>query len=372
MSKIRAVIIGFSHTHCNEIAPYLIGQPDSELVGVADTNSGLEKLPPLRFTPGWNFQNVTENYCSNAFEDYRQMLDELKPDIAYILTDNAEKPQVIEECAKRGVHVCIEKPIALSMKEANKIDAAIKKHGIEAVVNWPIVWRPYVHQMKAVLDSGIIGTPIKLRYINGHSGPYGKGIFQRGVEGTDEETSYKMMTDEQRSKTWFHQKSRGGGAYLDVGGYGCFYSYWLLGKNPDSVMSYGLQLNTPFGDTEDDIAGIIKYPDNKMAVIEGTWTTPRAVIPSGPMVICTNGAVMCTGGAENNPGVAAFDMYGRPVAIPEINFEDKFKNMPWMWANHVNTGEPVYEMLTFETNLKVMAILEALMRSNESGRTEHI
>lgn len=363
---IKAVIIGFSHMHVNEVALYISEQPDFELVAVADVASDVESIEGLRYTPLWNVENVKTNYCSNAYDDYKKMLDEEKPDIAFILTENCQKPDVVEECAKRGVNVCIEKPIAVSLEEAKKIEKSVAKYGIEAVVNWPVVYRPYVHRMKAALDSGIVGEPIKLRYINGHTGPLGKGAKHRGVSENAEE-----MTDEQRSKTWWHKLKNGGGVFLDICCYGCFFSKWLLGDGEKSIISYGANLNTPFGDTEDNFAAVIKY-DGKMSVIEGTWTTPRAVIPSGPMVLCTNGVVMCTGGAENAPDVKAFDIYGNEVEIPDIDFDDKFKNMPWQYANHINTGEPIYDMLTLEKNMEVMAILDASIKSSASGKEEKI
>ena len=112
--------------------------------------------------------------------------------------------------------------------------------------------------------------------------------------------------------------------------------------------------------------------DAKMSVIEGTWTTPRAVIPSGPMVLCTDGVIMCTGGAENAPGVAAYDIYGNEVEIPEIEFGEEFKNMPCQYANHINNGEEIYDMLTLDVNMEVMAILDAAIKSSESGKEEKI
>lgn len=362
----RAVIIGFSHMHVNEVALYISRCADMELVGCAEVPSDCREIPPLRYTPKWNLQNVRDNYCSNIYEDYRVMLDELKPDIAFILTENCQKPEVVEECAKRGINVSIEKPIAVSLLEAKRIEKVVEESGIEAVVNWPVVWRPYIHRMKAALDAKIVGEPIKLRYINGHTGPLGKGAKHRGVSDNAEE-----MTDEQRSKTWWHQERKGGGVFLDISCYGCLFAKWFLGDGERSVISAGANLNTPFGDTDDNFAAVVKY-EGKMAVIEGTWTTPRAVIPSGPMVLCTEGVILCTGGAENAPDVKAYDIYGNEVAVPEITFEEKYTNMPLQYMNHVKTGEPIHEMLTLKNNMQVMAMLDAVIRSAESGKEEKI
>ena len=363
---IKAVIIGFSHMHVNEVALYISEQPNMELVAVADVKSDVEDIPELRYTPLWNLKNVKENYCANVYDDYKKMLDEVKADIAFILTENAQKPEVVEECAKRGVNVSVEKPVAVNYEEAKKIKASVDKYGVEAVVNWPVVWRPYVLKMKNALDKKIVGEPIKLRYINGHTGPLGKGAKHRGVTENAEE-----MTDEQRAKTWWHQLGHGGGVFLDICCYGCFFSKWFFGSEAKGVLSYGANLNTPYGDTEDNFASIIKY-DGKMSVIEGTWTTPRAVIPSGPMVLCTEGVIMCTGGAENAPDVKAFDMYGNEVEIPEITFEDKYKNMPFQYANHIVSGEDIHPMLTLDANMEVMALLDTAIRSSQSGKEEKI
>lgn len=360
--KTKAVIIGFSHMHVNEVALYIHERPDMELCAVAAVPSKAEPVAPFRYTHDWNLRNVRENYCPEVYGDYRIMLDTVKPDIAFILTENGQKPEVVEECAKRGVDVSIEKPMAVSLEEAGRIEKAVKDGGIRAVVNWPVVWREYVLKMKAALDAGLVGRPLKLRYINGHTGPLGKGAKHRGVSENAEE-----MQDADRAKTWWHKSALGGGVWLDIACYGCFFSRWFLGADAKSVVAMGGNLNTPFGDTDDNFAAAIRY-EKAMAVIEGTWTTPRAVIPSGPMVLGTEGVILCTGGAENAPDVKAYDLYGNELPIPEYTLEEKYKNMPC----HLMSGEGIHEMLTLENNLQVMALLDAAMRSAESGREEPV
>ena len=364
--KKRAVIIGFSHMHVNEVALYLSEQPDFDLAAAAPVKSAAETIPPLRYTPEWNKQNIADNYCSVIYDDYKKMLDEVKPDIAFILTENGQKAAVVENCARRGVDVCIEKPMADTLETAKKIKESVEKYSIKAVVNWPVAWRDYVHKMVAAAEAKIVGEPLKLRYINGHTGPLGKGAKHRGVTENAQE-----MTDDQRAKTWWHQKKLGGGVFLDICCYGCAFSKWLLGDGAKSVIACGKNLNTPFGDTEDNFAAVIKY-DDKMSVIEGTWTTPRAVIPSGPMLMCTDGVIMCTGGAEASPGVRAFDIYGNEVEVPEIEFSDKYKNMPWHLALTEKDGEDILDLLTLDTNVEIMAMIDAAQKSSDSGKEEII
>jgi len=192
---MKAVIIGFAHMHVNEVALYISEQEEMQLAAIADVDSGTRKLPQLRYTQGWNLKNVQEKYCAKIYEDYENMLDEVKPDWAFILCENSEKPRIVESCAKRGVNVVIEKPIAVSLEEAKRIEATCKEYGSDGMVNWPVRWRAYIHRMKAAIDAGIVGKPIELRYINGHTGPLGKGAKHRGVTEKAEE-----MTDEQRTQ----------------------------------------------------------------------------------------------------------------------------------------------------------------------------
>ena len=361
---MKAVIIGFSHMHVNEIAQYITQTDGFELIGIAKAPSDTAKVEPLRYTEEWNFSNVKENYCANAYEDYREMLEELTPDYAFILSENRQKLEIAAYCAKKGINLCIEKPMALNAKEAREIADTASEYGVKLFINWPVLWRPYLHRLKSVLDSGIVGNPIKMHYLNGHTGPLGKGARHRGVSANAEE-----MTDEQRASTWWHQKRCGGGVYLDIACYGCLFTEWFLGEGAKSISAIGDCLNTPFGDTHDNFAAIVRFND-KMSVIEGTWTTPRAVIPSGPSLVCTEGAVICTGGAENAPDVKAYDIYGNEVEIPEFALGDEYTNIAAHIMHHETTGAPVQSMVTPEENIKVMKLLETVERSAYSGNSE--
>lgn len=363
---IKAVIIGFAHMHVNEIAMYIDGQPDTQLVAIADVRTEASDVPPYRFTPDWNLALVKEKYCSKVYDSYTEMLDREKPDYAYILTENCQKADVVIECAKRGVNVCIEKPMADNYQNAKRIERAVLESGIEAVVNWPIAWSENVLRVAHIVESGILGAPLRMRYLNGHTGPLGKGATHRGAEGIADEIS-----DEIRGKTWWHQASHGGGVLLDICCYGCILTRWMLGTGAKSVSALAHQLNTPFGDVPDNASAIIDFGD-KMSTIEATWTLPRHLIPAGPTVICENGVVTCRGYINEPSCVKAYDMFGNEVDVKPFEPTDKYNNMPWHLANHIKTGEPVQEIVTLKANMEMMRILDGVLRSYVSGETEKL
>ena len=149
--KTRAVIIGFAHMHVNEIAAYISEEKSFELAGVADLPPDRPEKSKARYTRAWNLENVTGKYGIVPDADYRAMLDRVKPDLAFILTENHKKSGVVRECAARGVGVVIEKPMSVSLAEALEIRGTVEKAGIEAMVNWPVIWRPYIHRELAAL-----------------------------------------------------------------------------------------------------------------------------------------------------------------------------------------------------------------------------
>lgn len=360
----RAVIIGFAHMHVNEIAQYINEQEDFELVGFADVPSEIPEKTEARYTRAWNIKNNSEKYGITPFDDYKVMLDELKPDIAFILCENVNKPMIVEECAQRGVNVSIEKPMAINLQEALKIKESVEKYGIEAVVNWPVIWRPYIHKQIAALESGVVGKLIKAFYINGHTGPLGKGAKHRGVSEKAQE-----MTDEERASTWWYREETGGGAFLDIGCYGCFFNEWVRDDDdkPLSVMAFKGNYNTPYMNSADNMAGIIEYKDS-YGVVEGSWTVPQASLPTGPVYNCTEGALYC----DENKEIIAMNIYGDKIELPEYELTPHIANLPDHYAYCKKNGKPFIKTVTLDFNIRLMRLIDAALKSSESGKKEEI
>ena len=360
---IKAVIIGCAHMHVNEVALYIHEESEMSLEAFADLKAETSELTQTRYTRAWNIENVRSSYCGNYYDDYKDMLDKIKPEIAFILCETYKKPEVVEECAKRGVNVSIEKPLAVSLSEAMKIKRLVNMYNIEAVVNWPLTWRPHLHKMKNAVDEGLIGNLIKVNFLIGNTGPVGKGAIHRGVAGAAEE-----MTDLQKSKMWWYQDKCGGGAVLDFCCYGCMLSNWIIRGNAKSVTAVGVNVATDFADICDNGIAIVKYP-GAVAVLEGTWTTPSRAIPSGPVLYGDTGVIYCER-EENEVRVKAFDIYGKDISVPETEVPKHLKNIAAEYVYHKRTGERVHETLSFDFNMSTMAILDAAVRSVGSHKEE--
>lgn len=366
MVLIKAVIIGFAHMHVNEVAMYVNDQPDMVLCACADIPPDVEELNSCRYTRGWNLENVKKNYCSNIYTDYIKMLDEQRPDIAFILTETSKKQEVVAQCAQRGIDVSIEKPMAMNYEQALSIKNTAERYGILALINWPLTWRPYLHTLIGAADGGIIGDKIKLGFLIGNTGPVGRGARHRGV--TD---SAEQMPDEEKQRLWWYRKSAGGGALFDFLCYGCMLTNWLMDeKLPQTVTASSANLATDFSDAPDNAAAIIKY-NNFMAVLEGTWTTPSRAIPAGPVVYGTEGVIYC----EKSGGdtiVRAFDIFGKDINVRPLEYPSYLKNIAEQYAAHKLYGKPLHKTLTMGFNIGVMRLLSAALDSSETGLTVNI
>lgn len=361
---IRAVIIGFAHMHVNEVTEYIKNAEQMELVGMADIPPFTKELTDATYTRTWNLKNNSKKFNMKPYDDYKQMLDELKPDIAFILCENVRKVEVVKACAERGVNVSIEKPMALNLQEAKEIREIVKKTGIEAVINWPLTWRPYYHKQIAALKSGIIGDLVKCFFVIGMTGPLGMGAKHRGVM-----TPIEDITDEQRASTWWYKGEYGGGAFLDMGCYGCMVNTWIRENDdlPTSVMAHAGNYSTPYMNAPDNVAIIVEYK-NSYGIIEGSWAVPQITLPTGPVFLGTKGVLYCD--AERN--VKAVNMRGDEIELPEYEITPHIENLPDHYGYCKANNIPLHKTLTLDWNIQVIALLDAAMKSSISKQREEV
>jgi predicted dehydrogenase len=139
---IRAVVIGVGAHARNVHLPVLKAMPDVELVGVADVSEQALAETSRVFTVG------------KTFRDHRQMLDRLKPDVAYVLTMPKHTCALVLDCLERGVHTFCEKPLGRSTQEARQMAEAGARNGCRTMVAFNRRFMPVLldslHQLRGV------------------------------------------------------------------------------------------------------------------------------------------------------------------------------------------------------------------------------
>ncbi|MBN1343563.1 MAG: Gfo/Idh/MocA family oxidoreductase [Phycisphaerae bacterium] len=112
-----------------------------------------DNIKRLGKTPAWTRE-------TKLYDDYRKMLDEVKPDIVAVFAPFARNGEVNVEAARRGCHVFSEKPIATSMADLDALRAERDKHKIRVTAMLPMRTAPAFVAAYEAVKKGRIGEPI--------------------------------------------------------------------------------------------------------------------------------------------------------------------------------------------------------------------
>jgi len=360
----RVGAIGFAHMHINNVLALFADHPQVELVACADTIPDRPELRKGPYTRQWNLEHALTNLgMPKAYDDYNEMLEEEKFDIIICCAENAKHPEVVEACARARVNVVVEKPMAMSMSDALRMVRAAKASGITLLVNWPMTWNPAARTAKELIDAGAIGRVLEVKFRGGHTGPLGPGAKHEGVP--DEAAP---LTPTELGATWWHYIEPGGGAMLDYCCYGAMVAYWYIGEMAIAAVGIRGNLNSPFGDADDNGAMLVRFP-SAMGLFEGSWTTWDHGVPNGPIVYGTEGTLV----VETRDGrqvVREEHGKGRTTIHEPDPLPQGRHNIAYEFIHHLETGDPVHPTLDMMFNLEAMAILDAGIRSADTGKLE--
>jgi predicted dehydrogenase len=99
-----------------------------------------------------------------AFADYRQMLDEVKPEVVCIAPRWVDQHrEMVVEAAQRGIHMYLEKPLCGTLAEADAMVAAWESTHAKLAIAHTTRYSPRIAPMKEMLASGKIGRVLELR-----------------------------------------------------------------------------------------------------------------------------------------------------------------------------------------------------------------
>jgi predicted dehydrogenase len=192
-------------------------------------------------------------------------------------------------------------------------------------------------------------------------------------------TGKDAYTDAEKGTEWWHQTAPGGGALLDYCCYGACLARWYLGQPAVAATAMRANLTSHYGDADDNAIITVRFP-NALALLEATWTTWHVGVSNGPLAYGTRGTLVVN--RRQVPGqerpVSVVEVYtsrgyvaGEPDQVVEGEpLPDGRATLAQEFIHHLETGEPLHPTLDMKQNLQVMAILDAGIRSAESGRVE--
>jgi predicted dehydrogenase len=246
---VRVVIAGLTHGHVSGFLHAMQGRPEVELAGVFDPD-------PILFNGYAREFHLAQDLYGN---DLGRLLERVKPDAVAIFSNTADHAPFVETSAAHHVPVVMmEKPLAVSVRDAKRIQRASQQGGAQIIVNYETSWYPshaaiwrMIHEQK---EAGPIRRMVAM---DGHQGP--KEIHVQPE-------FFAWLTDPARN---------GAGALFDFGCYGANLMTWLMdNQKPLSVQAVTKTFKPAIYSPVDDDATVLVQYAQAVGVIEASWNWP--------------------------------------------------------------------------------------------------
>ncbi|POY34887.1 oxidoreductase [Solitalea longa] len=338
---LRIGIVGLTHTHVHGI----LGRPnhgDLQIVGIVETDKKLAQ----RYAAEHGFSMDIVYYSLD------EMIAKAKPEAVAAFGSIYEHLKVVEKCAPLGIHVMVEKPLAVSMEHAKKMEALAKKNNIHLLTNYETSWYPSLHRTYELLKKDSIGNLSQIIVRDGHRGPKKIGVNEEFLV---------WLTDPVQN---------GGGAITDFGCYGANISTWMQnGKKPLTVTAVTQQFQPENNPHVDDEATIILTYEHSKTTIQASWNWP--IGRKDMEVYGTTGVLF----ADNRNNVRmriaqGYDWFKESTyKLDERTapYNDPFSLFAAVIRNEIIL--PSYDLSSLENNMMVVEILDAARKSAKTGMT---
>ncbi len=154
-SKLKCAVIGVGVMGKNHVRTYSQIQK-ADLVAISDTRKTL-------------VEGMAEEFGCRAYEDFRVMLDKEKPELVSVCVPTSAHFSVAKECLERGIHVLLEKPIAMNEEEARALLELADRCKVQLLVGHIERFNPAIQKLKTMLKKGDLGriTNIMARRVGG-------------------------------------------------------------------------------------------------------------------------------------------------------------------------------------------------------------
>jgi predicted dehydrogenase len=337
---IRVGVAGMTHGHVGQVYSAIHrSQQDVVIVGFAEPDKALA-LSLLKS------QNLPDSLW---FPSLEALIAKTKPEAIAAFNSIFEHLEVVKVCAPKGIHVIVEKPLAVNMDHLNQMKAIVAKHPIHLLTNFETTWYPsHAKLWQLAKEEKALGTIRKVVIMDGHRGPKEIGCSPEFL---------KWLTDPVQN---------GGGALIDFGCYGANIMTWLMeGKKPISVVAVTQQLKPEiYPHVDDEASFILTYPDCQ-AIIQASWNWPfdrkdTEVYGTNGILVAdkTNKMRYVRGDRFGNEGV--LDLSPLPHEVSDV--------FPYLAALVQGRIKPRLDLSSFEINQVVVEILAAAKESAKTGK----
>ena len=209
--KLKWGILGAARVN-ERLLPAIIEAPNSQLVAIASRRAGAAKATLEKYAPCY----VNSVAC---YDDMDALINDKNIEAIYCPMANEEHAEWALKAIDAGKHVLIEKPMALTVKDIEAIEAAAAKNKVKVMEGFMYRFHPQHARVKEIVESGLIGDVLSAR------------------------ATFSFLMKEARMYRINRSMADGGGAMWDIGPYAIHSLRWCFAKNgvpaePKSVIAH--------------------------------------------------------------------------------------------------------------------------------------
>jgi predicted dehydrogenase len=336
VTPLRVAIVGLVHGHVEGFFQHNLHRSDTQIVGIFDGDQQV-------------FAHYAKQFSLDPklyYASLEEMLQKVHPQAALVYTSTYDHLNVVEVCARHGVHVMMEKPLAVSYADAQAMADAAQRGRIHVLVNYETTWYRSNHAAYDLVREGALGDIRKIVVHDGHRGPQEINVQPEFLA---------WLTD---------PKLNGAGALFDFGCYGADLSTWLMnGRRPESVTAVTQTVKPDvYPKVDDEAVIVLKYP-KAVAIIQASWNWPFD--RKDMEVYGQNGYVITVARDDlrlRRPGGDEQFVKAKPLVPP---YDDALSEFRAVTSDDAKPDG----LASLATNLIAMEILDAARTSAATGKT---
>lgn len=339
---VRIAVAGLTHDHVH----WIFGRDevgDIEIVGIYEPDDVLWE----RYRDWYSLDEILH------YSELDHMLDETSPEGVTAFGSTYDHLRLVEVSAPRGIHVMVEKPLAVNMDHASRMRDLAREHNIHLITNYETTWYASNHAAyQKFNEEGRLGNIRKMVVHDGHQGPKEIGVSNEFLE---------WLTD---------PVLNGGGALMDFGCYGANLMTWMMdGQEPESVTAV-TQTHKPdiYEDVDDEATIIVTYP-GAQGIIQASWNWPYN--RKDMHVYGESGYIY----ALNDRNIRVMEDDRQAAEEMALDPRPYPKNDPFSYFSAVIRGDVTVrdtDLSSLENNITVIKILDAARESAETGKTVYL
>jgi predicted dehydrogenase len=286
MEKLKIGIIGCGSIVPKHIKAVVENSDNMELVAFCDTIP--EKID-LAVEEYKKAGGKNEDYIKK-YTDYKRLLENAEIDIVTISTVSGIRPQIALDALEAGKHLILEKPMALSIKEADEIIKKSREKNLKVAVCHQLRFLPYIMRLKEEIDSGA----------------FGKLVHASASMRWNRNDAYYS------SSPWRGTWEYDGGAFMNQAIHVIDLLLWLMGEAERVYAETGTFLKKI--EAEDAGAAVIRFKNGAIGIIEASVNVYPENLEETLGIFGEKGIVLIGGKALNK--VEVWNIKGKPSYEP--------------------------------------------------------